>query len=532
VIGKASALIINGGFRYVDSYFDGFNDVPWTFDVQGGVTMVGLPFNRTSTQVYPIVGTNNPSATKFAPIDNAGSQAWAEVQGSGAVSAGGGFDYTFPQATNYRFIKLDGRVGVSFVPKGAPIGAPPPGATAEQYATVVQGHANNWTVAGTVSGQICAQIPKVASGCATGVGGISNNGVGGCASFSLPGTRTLQAIAIGFAKGINAIATAGAKAGPKLKSVFLSLAAHASSAAKKTKNAFQKVGSVFKSAGNKIGSGLKSAGSKLKHFFHLARDVQAHAANVTVINTHIVIPGVNYAIGAVYHWTTKQTSFLTTCSNAALLQALSAADVARAAAAGVPSAQVVVRSSSVAPRLFVIQGATAAPDVLVMGPDRRAIRTYGNGFIEPGWIVYKDPGANTTYVEAVAAPKGKWGFVTAPGTSLITSIKTAAGISIPTVKGGLVGTSGKAYKLAYRVYQPGAGDTITLEETDGSTTAQIARLRGTNGTVTYRPSHRLPSPSRVILAVISRGAIEVSVQPVTAINLTQVGTTRTKKKRR
>lgn len=60
---------------------------------------------------------------------------------------------------------------------------------------------------------------------------------------------------------------------------------------------------------------------------------------------------------------------------------------------------------------------TAAPDVLVMGPDDRAILTQGPGFIEPGWIVYKDPALRTTYVDAVDAPAGAWNFVAAPATS-------------------------------------------------------------------------------------------------------------------
>jgi hypothetical protein len=508
VLGKKSALLVTGGFRYVDGYFDGNETVPWTFDIQGGVTMVGLPFNRSSLAVYKSSGTSD--GTRFAPIDNSGSFAWAQIQGSGAVTAGGGFDYTFPQVTNDWLVQLNGSIAVSFIPKGVPVGAPPPGATAQQYASAVQGYANNWTVAGTITGQICAQIPEVVKGCATGAGGISNNGVGGCASFSVPGTQVLQTLAVGGAKAVNAIAAAGGTAGASVTSTFNSLKLSASSAANS--------------------STLQKVGSALGSVFGFARyrpSTGPVARTADVIDTsNIVVPAVNFAIGGVYNFKDGSTTYLSTCSNASLQQALTGQDAAQAAAAGLASTQVLVRSSSVAPRLFVIRGVTAAPDVLVMGPDRRAIRTYGNGFVEPGWIVYKDKLHKTTYVEAVAAPKGKWDFVAARHTSRIASIRTAAGISIPTVKGAIVAAKAKKFTIRYEVVQPARGDVITLQEATrtGTTPVQIARLRHTKGSVKWTPSTLIASPQRLILAVIKQGSTTVSVQRITTINLKAIGT--------
>jgi hypothetical protein len=507
VLGKKSALLVTGGFRYVDGYFDGNETVPWTFDIQGGVTMVGLPFNKSSLAVYKSSGTSD--GTRFAPIDNSGSFAWAQIQGSGAVTAGGGFDYTFPQVTNDWLVQLNGSIAVSFIPKGAPVGAPPPGATAQQYASAVQGYANNWTVAGTITGQICAQIPEVVKGCATGAGGISNNGVGGCASFSVPGTQVLQTLAVGGAKAINAISTAGGAAGASVTSTFNSLKSSASSAA--NNSTLQKVGSV-------LGSVFS--------FAKYRPNAAPVARTADVIDTsNIVVPAVNFAIGGVYNFKDGSTTYLSTCSNASLQQALTGQDVADAASAGLASTQVVVRSSSVAPRLFVIRGTTAAPDVLVMGLDRRAIRTYGNGFVEPGWIVYKDKIHKTTYVEAVAAPKGKWDFVAAPHTSRIASIRTAAGISIPTVKAGIVAAKAKKFTIRYKVVQPARGDVITLQEATrtGTTPVQIARLRNAKGSVKWTPSTLIASPQRLILAVINQGGTTVSVQRLTTINLKAAG---------
>ena len=214
VIASKSALIISGGFRYVDSYFDGSNSVPWAFNVQGGVTMLGLPFNRTTQQVYP--NSSGVSKSSFVPVNNAGKQAWATIHGDGLVEAGGGFDYAFPQNTNNWFIKVTGDVGLSLIPKGAAIGAPPAGATPAQYANVVQSHANSWAAVGTISGSICAQIPTVVSACATGAAGISNIGVAGCASFAVPGSQVLQSIARAGAAAINAIAAFGQQAGVQI----------------------------------------------------------------------------------------------------------------------------------------------------------------------------------------------------------------------------------------------------------------------------------------------------------------------------
>ncbi len=510
VLGRKSALLVNGSFRYVDGYFDGNENVPWTFNIQGGVTMVGLPFNKSSLAVYRSSGTSD--GTKFAPVDNSGSFAWAQIQGSGAVTAGGGFDYTFPQLSNDWLVQLNGSIAVSFIPKGVPVGAPAPGATAQQYANAVQGYANNWTVAGTITGQICAQIPEVVKGCATGAGGISNNGVGGCASFSVPGTQVLQTLAVGSANAINAIASAGGAAGASVVSTFNSLKSSASSAS--AKSTLQQIGSTLGSA---FGISARRANAPLV----------ARAAAV-IDTSNIVVPAVNFAIGGVYNFNDGSTTYLSTCSNSSLQQALTGQEVAHAASAGLASTQVLVRSFSVAPRLFVIKGVTAAPDVLVMGPDRRAIRTFGNGFVEPGWIVYKDTIHKTTYVEAVAAPKSKWDFVAAPHTSRIASIRTAAGISIPTLKAAIVAAKAKKFTIRYKVVQPARGDVITLEEATrtGTTPVRIARLRNTKGSVKWTPSTLIASSQRLILAVIKNGSTTVSVQRIVRINLTAVGKAR------
>lgn len=64
---------------------------------------------------------------------------------------------------------------------------------------------------------------------------------------------------------------------------------------------------------------------------------------------------------------------------------------------------------------------------------------------------------------------------------------------------------------------------MTLGETDGSgTTIPFARVSGTSGEVRYVPSSQLPSSRRVILALISRGATQVSARSVTALDLKQI----------
>ena len=88
VIGTKSALVITGDFRYVDTYNDGTNTVPWLFNVQGGVTMLGLPFNRTPQQVYP--NSTAVGKSSYVPVNNSGKQAWATIHGDGLVEAGGG----------------------------------------------------------------------------------------------------------------------------------------------------------------------------------------------------------------------------------------------------------------------------------------------------------------------------------------------------------------------------------------------------------------------------------------------------------
>jgi hypothetical protein len=542
VIGTKSAMIVSGGFRYVDSYFDGSNNVPWLFNVQGSVTMVGLPFNRTPAQVYGT--TPATSRTSYVPVNNAGKQAWATIHGDGLIEAGGGFNYTFPQLTSSWFLKVDGEIAVSLIPNGAAIGSPPAGATAEQYAGVVQSRANGWGVVGTITGSICAQIPTVASACATGAAGISNHGVAGCASFSVPGTQVLQTIARAGAAAINAVAEFGQNSAVAVAQAAVDLGNKASQAAQTTGQAIQSTTTTVVNGaaqlGSTIGSGTQSAVHSAFGWAGLSADKPraiaaalpvAHAASV--VDANITIPDVNFAIGAVYNWATRSTSRLSTCSHDALLGALASRDRARiSAAGGVQGIQVRVGPSGAAPRLFVIQGATAAPDVIVMGPDRRAIRTKGPGFVEPGWIVYKDPAQRLTYVDAVAAPRGKWDFVAVPGSSKLVNVKTSAGVPIPSVRAVIKSAAKGRFAIAYITSGIPRGDVVTLVETDGSgRTATIAKLRRTKGSVRWVPSLTLAGSKRVVLAVIKRGTTEVSVQPLDGLDLGKVAKPKVKGKK-
>jgi hypothetical protein len=539
VVGTKSALVFSGDFRYVDTYNDGTNTVPWLFNVQGGVTMLGLPFNRTPQQVYPNHG--GTSRSSYVPVDNAGKQAWATIHGDGLIEAGGGFDYQFPQNTGNWFIKIAGDIGVSLVPKGAAIGSPAPGATPEQYAGVVQSHANNWAIVGTITGQICAQIPSVATGCATGGAGISNNGVAGCASFTIPGSQVIQAIAIYGAKAINAIAEFGQQAATQVAQTAVDLANKARDAANNTATVLSNTASNVASGaangatvvGNTVASGASTAVSWVGSLFARdlpARDTTARAAasgpiahTAAVVNENITIPDVNYSIGALYRWSNGQTSVLTTCSHDALVSALSARDRARASAAGRRGVQIRVGRSGKAPRMFVITGVTKSPDVIVMGPDRRAIRTFGPGFIEPGWIVYKDPRHNKTYVDVTAAPAGKWDFVAVPGTSLIADVQTAAGTSIPTIKVAVRPAKHHRFSVVYRVFGRARGDTITLQEFDRTRPPmKIATLRSNSGSIAWKPTKLLPGSQRGLLAVVRHGGLEVAAEAVALVDLKQL----------
>jgi hypothetical protein len=534
VIDTRSALTVNGQFRLDNSYFNGFQNVPWEVDVQGSVSMVSLPFNQAPADAYP--NTSPGSGGKFAPINNAGTEGWVTLNGDGVVEAGGGMDYKFPQNTNNWLLDLNGEVAVSLVPNGAtiPLGS---GQSPEQYAAAVQSQANSWAVVGSVTGNVCVQIPDVASGCAIGAGAISNVGIGGCASFSLPGTADLETVANGVDSALNAVAAVGEAIGNAAPGVVSTLGSDATTAADDTGSFLSNAASTTSSAADTFTGAVGGAFSKvfapnlpsadhpgLAHAADeraAAADPVAHAADSGPLPTNVVVPQVNYAIGAVYNWANGSTTPLTTCSNQALVSALSAQVEARIAdARGVPSLRVRVGRSGAAPRLFVITGATAAPDVIVVGPDRRAIRTKGPGFVEPGWIVEKDKQLKTTYVWAVDAPAGKWDFLAVPHSSRILRVRTAAGIPITVVTASVRGERKHAYAVRYRVADRTAGETITIEETDGTgATIPVATVRGSRGTIDWTPSAKLFRPVRVLLAVIKRGASLVSAEPLLGFNL-------------
>ena len=522
VINSRSALTVNGQFRFDNSYFNGFQNVPWELDAQGAVSLVSLPFNQAPADAYP--NTSPTGATKFAPINNAGSEGWASVNGDGVVQAGGGMDYKLPQNTSAWLLKIDGEVAVALVPKGAtiPLG---PNQSAEQYAATVQHQANSWAVVGSVTGDICVQIPTVASGCAVGAAAISNVGVGGCVSFSLPGTAVLESIANGFDATVNAIASAG-QAIPN-SSAVTTLGNLATTATNNSgtflSNAASTGSGVAQTVGNAIGgafSNVFGAPDRASREAPRAEPV-ATAASSEVLPTNIVIPQVNYSLGAIYKWSDGSTTPLTSCSNQTLVSALSAHDEARVATArGVPSLRVRVRRAGVAPRLFVITGKSAAPDVIVVGPDRRAIRTKGPGFVEPGWIVEKNKKLKKTYVWAVDAPAGKWDFLAVRHSSRILRVQTAAGISTAVVTATFAGEHKHAYVVHYRVANRASGDTIAIEETDGTgATIPVATAGGRSGTIRWTPSAKLFRPVRVLLAAIKRHGSVVSAQPLLGVNL-------------
>lgn len=476
MIDTKSALTLFGQFRFDNAYNNGFQDVPWEFDAQGTVSLVSLPFNQAPADAYP--NTSPVSIGTFVPPNNAGAQEWVELNGDGAVEAGGGMNYQLPQGTSNWLLDIDGDVGVSLIPKGAsiPLGL---GQSPQQYAQTVQNQANNWTIVGSVTGQICLNIPTVAAPCATGAGAISNNGVAGCVSVSLPGTTELETLANGFDATVNEAAV-----------LAETLAANAAP--------------VVDQLGSDATTYTDDTG----------------AASGDVLPTNVVVPSVNYDLGAVYYWSGSAAP-LTTCSNQALVSAVSARDEARIAAArGVPSLQVRVRHSGVAPRPFVITGTTAAPDVIVVGPDRRVIRTKGPGFVTPGWIMEKDQQLKKTYVWAVDAPGGKWDFLAVPHSSRILRVQTAAGMPTPVVTAAVTGERKHAYVVRYHVADCAASDTIMLEETDGTgAPIPIATLRRSHGTIDWKPSATLFRPVRALLAVIMRHGAVVSASPLLGVNL-------------
>ncbi len=516
VLAGTAALIATGTLRYVDSYFDGTNKVPWAFDVEGSLELGGLPFDKKTLDPPP----PESKFSKFHPINHSGLKAWASVYGDGKVQAGGGFDYKLPRSTDNWLLSITGSAAVSLLPKGAAIGRPPPGATPEQYASVVQGHVKNWTIAGTITGQICAQIPTVVKGCATGAAGISNNGVAGVRRSSCPGPpcfsrsrstaqgdqrrRALRPRRRREAEGRLRRARAKGEGGRQSD----------------TKQFFDKVGSRCRQHRQQGRQRPEVAGETIASWFRFAPDPSASGAANEVVNENIRIPNVNFAIGAVYRWSDHSTLPITSCSHDQLLQALSARDLARAAAAGVGSAQVTTHGERPRPRMFVLKGVTAAPDVLVMGPDDRAIRTFGPGFAEPGWIVYKDPAIRTTYVDVVDAPPGRWDFVAAPGHVADRVDPDASGESIPTVKAGITHVRHHRFVIAYRIQGEPRGDKVTLAETDGSGAVRtFATLRSGKGPSRTCPRRRCPSSRRVVLALVTRGSMNVSSQAVTGVNL-------------
>jgi hypothetical protein len=120
----------------------------------------------------------------------------------------------------------------------------------------------------------------------------------------------------------------------------------------------------------------------------------------------------------------------------------------------------------------------------------------------------------------VDAPAGKWDFLAVPHSSRILKVQTAAGIPNAVVTAAVTRERKHAYVVRYHVADRAAGDTITIEETDGTgALIPVARLRGSRGTIRWTPSPQLFRPVRVLLAVIKRHGSVVSAEPLLGVNL-------------
>jgi PKD repeat protein len=160
---------------------------------------------------------------------------------------------------------------------------------------------------------------------------------------------------------------------------------------------------------------------------------------------------------------------------------------------------------------IAIAGADAPPKVTLVGPHGERFTTPdGLEPVQDGrFFVLKDPRNHVTQIAIVKPAGGTWRIVAEPGSSPITSVKTADGVDRPEVKAKVV-TRGGARFVEYDVERR-EGQTVTFAERGATAGAILGRAKGAHGRLRFTPADGRAERRRIVAIVEQDGVPSAQV---------------------
>jgi hypothetical protein len=175
---------------------------------------------------------------------------------------------------------------------------------------------------------------------------------------------------------------------------------------------------------------------------------------------------------------------------------------ASAAQAGAP--QGVTLPGGLPGAAIAVVGQDAPPTVTLVGPKGERFTTpAGTGVTQRDpFFVVKDPGSKTTQILVGKPSAGEWKVVPEPGSSPITSIKSAEGREAPKVQAKVVTRGGKK-ELRYRI---SGGGKVTFAERGGTAGNVLGVAKGNRGTIAFDPADGR-AERRHIVAIVEQDGL-------------------------
>jgi hypothetical protein len=269
------------------------------------------------------------------------------------------------------------------------------------------------------------------------------------------------------------------------------------------------VGVDFKSGSTSLATVQAAVNGKLQNtYFQLDGSAVGKLGGYTLASGYAALNGkgvsacgsvLGQGAGAYMTWSNWNGGVYWSCDYGSLMSHISAA----AAAAGTGVVRLPPGASHAQVR-FV--GAGGPPEVSLTGPGGRVVSMPPAGQLVGGvqdqYLVVRDPGTHSTYVQLTGTGSGAWKWTAAAG-STVRSVQTARWLGAPRVRATVRSVRGRRAVLRWHL-RPVPGQVVTFTETgDGVPPRVIARTRAAAGSRRFTPAE-VPATRHRIVAIVEQ----------------------------
>lgn len=154
-----------------------------------------------------------------------------------------------------------------------------------------------------------------------------------------------------------------------------------------------------------------------------------------------------------------------------------------------------------------VVGQGGAPRIALKGPGGAVVpAAVGDSIVRgDGYVVIPSTGENTTYVVLARPKAGRWTVEPAAGSAPVVSVKSAEALPEPSVTAKVHGK-----RISYTVKQI-PGQTVRLREVGPNVSAPLGTLRGSKGTLRFKPAFGRGGKRRIVADVLHNDAPRTSL---------------------